>query len=381
MASAAAPAASADDPLGVRQDFPIVKNTNFLNAAYIAPVPRQVVAAGQEWWENKANHPMSVADLMATNNRAHEQFARLIGASVDEVGLLFSTAEGENVMASGLDLKPGDNVVIEELHYATEFVLYGTLAQTKGIELRIAKHRNGVVEAKDFEPLVDKRTRLISVALVSNQNGYKHNMRPIADLAHAHGALCYADAIQGLGMIPIDVKADGVDCLCSGSYKWLFAGFGVAPVYLRKEAWDKIKIDRYGEMNGRRGQDGKITLAEGGKAFNYSSRSFAEVHQLSAAMAYLEKIGIPCIAEYTIGLATRLHNGLVKQGYKMFTPPNNQSSIVTFYTTKPGAEYSAALKAANIEVTVRNGQIRVSPAMYNNASEIDRFLEVTKKLA
>src|SRR5262249_13185165 len=161
--------------------------------------------------------------LTGKNDEVRGQFARLINAALEEVGLLFATAEGENVMASGLDLKPGDNVVLDELHYATEFVLYGALKETKGIELRIAKHRGGMAEAKDFEPLVDKRTRLVSVALVSNQNGFKHNMRPISDLAHAHGALCYADAIQAVSMIPIDVKADGVDCLCAGSYKWLFA--------------------------------------------------------------------------------------------------------------------------------------------------------------
>jgi selenocysteine lyase/cysteine desulfurase len=129
---------------------------------------------------------------------------------------LFSTAEGENVVATGLGLKAGDNVVIDELHYDTEFVLYRTLEKTQGVELRIAKHRNGVVDASDIEPLVDNRTRLVSVAWVSHRNGFRHDMRPIA-APPLKGALFYADAIQAVVRF-VDVRAAGVDALCAGSY-------------------------------------------------------------------------------------------------------------------------------------------------------------------
>src|SRR5437773_2833086 len=105
-------------------------------------------------------------------HRARVQFARLVNATADEIGLLFSTAEGENVIAQGLDLVAGDNVVVDELHYPTEFVLYRALEAARGVELRIAKHRAGMVDASDFAPLVDRRTRIVSVAWVSHQNAF-----------------------------------------------------------------------------------------------------------------------------------------------------------------------------------------------------------------
>src|ERR1043166_4275011 len=155
------PIGGADDPLGVRDDFPIVNNRIFLNSAYIAPIPKQVVAAGHAFLEEKARNSFQLGPLLAKCDEVRAQFARLIGAaSADEIGLLFSTAEGENVVAAGLGLKAGDNVVIDELHYDTEFVLYRMLQKLHGVELRIAKHRNGTVTATDFEPLVDARTRL-----------------------------------------------------------------------------------------------------------------------------------------------------------------------------------------------------------------------------
>jgi len=372
-----------DDPLGVRGDFPIVTKKTFLNSAYIAPIPKQVVAAGTAFLEEKANNSFQLGPLLRKCDEVRAQFARLINASSpDEIGLLFSTAEGENVVASGLGLKAGDNVVIDELHYDTEFVLYRTLEKTQGVELRIAKHRNGVVDASDIEPLVDNRTRLVSVAWVSHRNGFRHDMRPIADVAHAKGALFYADAIQAVGTFAIDVRAAGVDALCAGSYKWLLAGFGVAPFYVKTDVIERLRLDRFGEFNGNERPDHTYEFPPNAKRFDYCSRAFGDLYTLSAGLSYLEKVGVARIEQHTVnGLARRLQDGLAKQGHRLFTPMGNRSSIVAFYTTKAPADIRAAFDAAKVEVTSRNGTIRIAPALFNNAEDIDRCLEVTKKLA
>jgi selenocysteine lyase/cysteine desulfurase len=381
--AASVPLGLVDDPLGVRGDFPIVNERIFLNSAYIAPIPTQVVTAGHAFLQEKARNSFQLGPLLRKCDEVRAQFARLIrAASADEVGLLFSTAEGENVVAAGLGLKAGDNVVIDELHYDTEFVLYRMLEKLNGVELRIAKHRNGVVNATDFEPLVDARTRLVSVAWVSHRNGFRHDMRPIADVAHAKGALVYVDAIQAVGTFPIDVVASGVDVPCAGSYKWLLAGWGVAPLYVRTAIADRLRLDRYGEMNaGRELPDHSYEIPTNAKRFDYSSRAFGDVYTLGAGLAYLEKVGVDRIERHTIdGLSRRLQEGLEKQGHRLFTPPGNRSSIVTFYTTKPASDVRAAFQSANIEVTVREGTVRISPALFNNAEDIDRCLATTKKL-
>lgn len=370
------------DPLGVRADFPIVAERTYLNSAYIAPIPRTVVAAGTQFLEDKSKRALTVNDdLLTPDETLRKQFARLINATPDEVGLLFSTAEGENTIAQGLDLKAGDNVVIDELHYPTEFVLYRQLEASKGIELRIVKHRNGVVDANDFAPHVDKRTRIVSVAWVSHQNGFRHDMRSIADLAHSVGAVFYSDAIQALGMIDVDVRAAGVDAICAGSYKWMLASFGVAPFFIRRELIDRLTIDRYGEFQvDKELPDHHYTLDTTARKFDYCSRAFGPVHSLSAALTYLETIGVPRIEAHTVNLAHRLYEGLASQGHHLFTPPNNHSSIVTIYTPKPMADVRAAFQAATVDVTVRNGQVRIAPALFNTADDIDRCLEVTKRI-
>jgi selenocysteine lyase/cysteine desulfurase len=369
------------DPLGVRADFPIVTERTYLNSAYIAPIPTPVVAAGTEFLQNKATRPLEVGELLGICGKVRGQFARLVNASPDDVGLLFSTAEGENVIAQGLDLQAGDNVVVDELHYPTEFVLYRALEASKGIELRIVKHRDGAVAAGDFAPLIDKRTRIVSVAWVSHQNGFRHEMRPIAELAHAVGAVFYTDAIQGLGTIAMDVQAAGVDALCAGSYKWMLAGFGIAPFYIRREVNDRLRLDRYGEFQVEKElADHHYELGKTARRFDYCSRSFGSARELSAALAYLEKVGVARIEEHTVGLAQQLYACLSRQGHKLFTPPGNRSSIVTFYVTKPMADVHAAFQAAKVDVTVRDGEVRIAPALFNTSDEIERCLEVTRRL-
>lgn len=381
LASAKVQMRTVKDPLGVRDDFPITAQRTYLNSAYIAPVPRAVVQAGSEFLENKSKRPLEVGELLGGDGKLRSQFAQLVNASPDEVGLLFSTAEGENVIAQGMELEAGDNVVIDDLHYPTEFVLYRALEASKGIELRIARNRGGAVSAKDFEPLVDHKTRIVSVAWVSHLNGFRHDLRPLADLAHAHGAVLYADVIQGLGTIELDVQAAGVDAICAGSYKWMLAGFGVAPFYIRKELLERLQVDRYGEFQIEKElPDYHFELDQTARKFDYCSRAFGPVKELSAALTYLQGVGIGRIEAHTVALGQRLYDGLSRQGHKLFTPPGNRSPIVTMFTPKPMADVRKAFQGASVDVTVRDGQIRIAPALFNTEEEIDRCLEVTKGL-
>lgn len=371
------------DPLGVRADFPIAAERTYLNGAYESAIPRQVVDAGKAFVERKATNPPQVPEMLRKTGEVRAQFARIIGASPEEVAFLFSTSEGENVAAAGLDLQRGDNVVIDELHYESEFVLYRTLEARRGIEMRVAKHKDGAVTTREIEPLVDRRTKLVSVAWVSHQNGFRHDMKPIADVAHAHGALFYADAIQAVGMFPTDVKASGVDILCCGGYKWLLGGFGPAPFYVRQGLLERLKPDRAGWMQvAQTLPDFRFELHKTARQYEYSTLPFCELYMLGAGMTYVEKVGIPRIEAHTVGLAKRLYDGLSRQGYRMFTPAGNGSSIVTYFFTSDPAPHRQAFERAKIDVTVRDPtkQIRVSPALFNTADDIDKFLDVTKSL-
>lgn len=375
-------AAQAADPLGVRAEFPAAAGRLYLNSAYIAPVPRAVAAAGRAFVDAKMERPIPLGDMLRAAGTVRGQYATLVGASPDEIAFLYSTSEGENIVARGLGLKAGDNVVVDELHYETTFVLYRELERTLKVELRIVKARDGAVDASDFAPLVDRRTRLVSVAWVSHQNGFRHDLRPIADLAHAHGAYCYVDAVQAAGMFPIDVRAAGVDFMAAGTYKWLLGSFGVAPFFIRRDLLDRIPLDRYGALHVERDLgDHRFEIYRTARRFDYATPAFGPIYQLGAALTFLDRVGVGAIETHTVGLADRLNRGLRAMGARVLTPLGNRSSIVSF-AVDPARDAAAFFTKAGADVSVREGgrQVRVSPALFNTADDIDRFLALARSL-
>jgi len=372
--------ASADDPLGVRPDFPVVETGIYLNSPYITPSPQQVVDAGHVFWQAKARNPIMLGAMLGEATRVRQQYAQLIGATEAEVGILDATSAGENLVARSLDLGSGDNVVVDDLHYETTYALYRGLAAARGVELRIVRSNDGAATVDEFAELVDDNTRLVSVSWVSHQNGYAHDLRGLAELAHAHGAYLYADAIQGVGMLPLDVRDTGIDFFTAGTYKWLLGGYGVAPFFVRAELIDTIEPDRAGSLSiSRELPDFHFELYDDARKYLYATPAFGAVYQLGAALDYLLDVGVANIERHTVALAQRLHTELSAQGHRMLTPVGNGSAIVVFEHDRDPEALGKALEDAAIQVSRRDGgvQIRVGAALFNNQDDIDRLLEIT----
>ena len=147
----------------------------------------------------------------------------------------------------GMDLpRRGGNIVIDELHFTTSLYMYKEL-EKKGVELRIVKHRNWAIDVNDMDHAIDRNTRLVSLALVSNVNGFMHDGKAVSALAHARGAYLFADIIQAVGAVPIDVKALGIDFASAGTYKWLMGERGIGFLYVREDLQGTVlPTTRYG---------------------------------------------------------------------------------------------------------------------------------------
>ena len=370
-----------DDPLGVRADFPVASESLYLNTPYIGPSPQPAVDKTIEFLAAKSRDPVLLGAMLEEEEAVREKFSRLIRAQIGEIGLVSSTSEGENIVVNSLDLKAGDNVVIDDLHYMTSLVMYSQLAETLGIETRIVRNVDGVTSPEAFAEMVDDKTKLISVAWISNRNGYRQDLKALADLAHAHGAYLYADAVQGVGMIDLDIGPTGVDFLTTGSYKWLLGGFGVAPFYVRESVMDVVKPDRLGwRMVDERLPDNQYTIYNDARKFGYATPAFAAIYQLSGSLDYILNVGTDRIEQHTVTLAHRLYNGLTGQGFEVFTPPGNQSAIVSFNHGTDREVIEPQLADAGVRLSFRenDAQIRVGPAMFNNEQDIDAFLDITK---
>ena len=376
--------AAQDDPLGVRKDFPALREYTFLNTAYTGLISQAVVDAAREWTDTRARRTYTVGEMLAKADEARKLYAAMIGAADDEIAFLSSTTEGENLVVNSLDFKSGDNVVYDDLVYPSTPVIYQRLADTRGVEIRVVKSRNGAAPIEDFKKLVDGRTRLISVAWVNNNSGFRHDMTALADLAHAHGAYLYSDAVQFMGTGPVDVRAEHVDFCTAGTYKWLMAGFGAAAFYVRRELLDKIQPAHVGWRSPATSGSANAARPQSARKFEYATLAFGDLYELSAALKYLQRIGLDKVEARSQILVKRLWNGLAERRIQIATPANTRSPIVSFYIRKPSAEAEKMLAAERVKVSLQGAgpltRVRVALAFFNNEADVDRMLEVAEKL-
>ena len=391
-------AAAEDDPLGVRGEFPAAENQTFLNTAWVGPIPQVARDAGVAY----ADETLMWADSrsrLEEKDQARAAFAELFGAKPDEVALVFTTADGEAIVTSGLSLQPGDNIVVDELHYTGTFCHYMELDETRGIELRVVPQKDGRVPVEDFDAYIDDRTRLVSVAWVNNRNGFRQDLRALVEIAHAKGTLVYADAVQALGTFPVNLTDIGVDFACAAAHKWLFGGFGVGGFFIREEHLDRIRPDRWGHgqvaetrtpagwtsgLGAGRFAEYEFRHHTNAQKYEYSCLAYGTVAQLAASLGLMRKVGLANIEAHTMPLVRTLREGIANLGFEVWTPDGNPSPIVSFVHGQDIEHLTGLLKEANISVSFRETNktlMRVSVSMFNNRADVQRLLSLLEEIA
>lgn len=371
-------------PPAVRADFPIASRQTYLNSAAIHPmsVPcSRALADHVQFRLNGAGEGR--ADFGEEQQKdLKRRFATLIGAKADEIAFVQNTSDGENIVVMGMDLpKRGGNVVLDELHFETSLYMYKSL-EAKGLELRVVKHRNWAIDIKDMERAVDRNTRLVSMALVSNVNGYLHDARAIGELAHAHGAYVFADMVQAAGAVPIDVRAMGIDFGSAATYKWLMGERGFGFLYVREDLQNTVvPTTRYGHRQIANFDRVGITWEPLPGAARYETGTFPNALALCShtSLQYIERLGLANIRAHARQLTERLQKELPALGYPSVTPPGNETPIVAF-ELKDAAETARKLKQAGVAATIidRERRLRLSVSVFNTHADIDRLLGALK---
>jgi selenocysteine lyase/cysteine desulfurase len=372
-----------------RTDFDIPEGLVYLNAGYTHPMPIVARDAARRMAGIRAR-PGGIGE--PSPNRPDDvkaQIARLINARPSEIAFVPNTSTGENLVVNGLELVgSGGNVVTDALHFDGALLHLQALERQHGLDVRMAPVRDGGIALDDLDRLIDRRTKLVELSLVSMHNGFQHDLRAVCELAHARGALVYADIIQAAGASPIDVRASGVDfCACS-SFKWLMGDFGLGFLYAREDLLGRvIRRSQYGYhsasrleshvMPGERESGSPVTWELGGDAsafFEVGSLAYGPMAALGASLAYLQGLGVERIEAHRQPLLARLREELPRLGFAPFTPPGTKSALLTFGVTDRRRVLDR-LSRANINVRLGSNFMRISPSVYNDLRDIERLLE------
>jgi len=172
--------------------------------------------------------------------------ASFIGASDDEIAFTMSTGSGLNIVINGTEWVKGDNVVFPKWEHNP---LDTMTLRKNAVEIRPVSIKDGKVDLKDLEKVIDDDTKLVQLSQVNYINGFRFNLKDVADIVHEHGGKLLVDATQALGAFKIDVKQEDIDYLSAAPYKYLMGPAGLALLYIKEENIKELTPDRVGWKN------------------------------------------------------------------------------------------------------------------------------------
>ncbi|MEA2784201.1 MAG: hypothetical protein QOF71_305 [Candidatus Eremiobacteraeota bacterium] len=308
------------------------------------------------------------------------RIASLIGGRGDEIALLRNTGDGATVIAQGLDLGAGDEVITGANEFGAN--AYPWLAlRDRGVTVTLIDAPRERMTPDVLSRHISARTKVVAVSWVTFDDGYRHDLAALAEIAHAHGALFAVDAIQGLGAFPLDVHATGVDAVYAGGAKWLMALQGVSFLWLRANLLDRVALrlpgwrsvaDMWDFLDYTQGPAPDASRYEGG------TPNFLGALSLATSIGILTAAGIDRIGAHVLALTDRLVDGVRARGFTVASDRASdgvKSGIVLF--SRAGVDSIALGKRlgdANICTTYRATGIRVAPHGHNTPDDIDAIL-------
>ncbi len=362
----------------LRQEFPTLERFAYLDIAKKAILPRRVEAAAQAWFRDVYEAAGSRAFSMDEVEATRRAVAQLVVAPAQSVALIKNTSEGMNIIAQGMAFEPGDNVVLSELEHENNTFPWRKLEE-KGVEIRWVRPDNqGRTTVSAYEPHVDRRTRVVTVAWVVYGTGFRNDIPGLARLCKAHGARLVVDGMQALGFLATPFTELGADAMVSGGHKAMFSLAGAGLMVVREDFIPEITPPygaKYSYQSNDRRQSSPAYRPDA-QRFEYGNPNFLGCWVQRRSAEWLASIGLAAIEARIEMLTEYLIENADRQGLTLRTPRPwaERGPIVSFDAGVDAAGLVARLRERKICVSEKDGHLRVATGFFNNHEDIDRLL-------
>jgi cysteine desulfurase/selenocysteine lyase len=363
-----------------RRQMPVTRRWAYLDHAAVAPLSAPSAKAMQEWIGDLTENGdvgWSRWETRVEDVRRHG--AALMGADPAEIALIRNTTEGVSLVAEGFPWQPGDNLVTLADEFPSNIYPWLNLA-SRGVETRRVPVEQGGVDLARLAEACDARTRMIAVSWVGYASGWRHDLAELVDLARAKDAYLFLDAIQGLGVFPLDVRATPVDFLAADGHKWLLGPEGAGLFFVRREHLDLLRplgvgwnsvVQAHNFMRIEPNWKPSAARYEGG------SYNMAGLMGLGASLELLAQFGAAAISAHVLELTDLACRRLTEIGGIICSSrdPRHASSIVSFEL--PGQSPSQVRQKClqhDVALGSRAGRVRISLHAYNNVDDIERLI-------
>lgn len=373
----------------LRREFQIPRGTTFLNHASFGPVPRRARTAVESLFQRQGDFrgdPDVDAETFSMLAELRTMFAKLTGADAKRVAFAPNASYGINAILNGLNLKPGERILVPANEFPAAVYAARALCERVGAELVPVPCSKESMNLDQLQGLVRSGAAVLLMSWIQYFNGYRYDLAPIAQLCHDHGVFHLVDVTQGAGAVPLNMRREGVDAIVAGTQKWLLGQTGGGFFAISKDPVRPV-VPTYG---GWLGYDWGYTWGDlqrwdrpaftDGRFWEVGTYPFYSVRLAHAGLSILVQCGMQNAYKHILSLHARMVDGLKPTRYHaiVFSSPRNRSAIVSFTGPQIGALHKYLL-ADRIFVSLREGNIRVSPHFYNTMADMDRLTTFVRR--
>ncbi len=373
----------------LRAQMPVAQTLAYFDHAAVSPLPQVTADAITNWLTEATNQGDVCWPQWAKRVEViRRKTAKLMGAKADEIAFIPNTSSGINLVAEGFPWQQGDNLVTFENEFPANLYPWMNL-KSRGVEIKQVSVARGIADLNRLFERCDEKTRLISISWVSFSSGYRFTtsqLQTIVDEAHRRGIYVMLDAIQGLGVFPLNVHELGIDFLAADGHKWMLSPEGAGLFYLKKEHLELLRpvmVGWHSVANAFDFSHIEWTPRQQAARYEGGSQNMIGLHGFGASLELLQELGVSPtdspVAQQILDYTQQAQQQLKALGASVYGPDNidNQSGITSF--TLPNvdlAQLRLTCLESGIILSHRDGRLRISPHAYNNQDDLDRLLTV-----
>lgn len=371
------------DVAAIRAEFPVTRRMLYLDSAHQTPLATSVRAALQDFLAegNETAGPKPVWLRRVELTRA--KVAALFNADASEMAFTKNTSEGLNIAANAVPLKAGDNVLLLEGDHPNNAYAWLNL-QRKGVEVRFVKLSGDIADAATFAPHIDDRTRVISLSHVTFHAGQRHDVASIGKLCRERGLYLVIDAMQSVGVVPIDVKAMNISVLAAGTHKGMLVPQGLGVLYVRS-GLDELRPTYLAMCSMANppadyiARPNDMAVRKDAARFEMGNLNLPDIQALDAAIDLINKVGVANVEKHVQSLGDRLIEHLDRLKVRLVGPRARNDRAHIYVLDLPVAGWTEYFARNQVRISPERDGIRVSFAMFNTIEDVDRLAEIIRR--
>jgi len=371
-----------------RAEFDLGQTDVWLNAAHQGALPDVAARAAEEAiaWKRRP-WKMTAERFAGVPGRLRELLAALIGADPDDLFLANGASYGLHLLANGLPLAAGDEVLCMQGDFPSNTLPWQGL-QERGVVVRALQPQGQVLQPDEIERAIGPRTRTLCLSWVHSFSGWTLDIAKIGELCRANDIVLIVNVTQGLGAAALDVRSFGADAVVDAGWKWLCGPYATGFGWIRPELFARMRYNqRYwlslqsAEELGHERDDPQREPPGSARRYDiFGTANFFNFAAWAAGLELLSGIGLAAIGRHDQRWVDRFLDDLDTTRFDLISPRSGSERSTLIFLDHRDAGLNRKIYerclASGVHVAFRRGKIRVAPHLYNTDAERERLLEL-----